>query len=434
MKNKALLVLLGGASVACDSTVNLDYQPRYFDELLASGICRAPDSVDDSQLDLSLQILSYTREGTVSLLPNDAVVIDGIPRQVEEELRSDDFEFALAANCNTEQVDPATFNACGERSDQPSPQTGLSLLGYGAALRGPGRRRPTRRRPTRGHVARQLRQPERPAGPHAVRRPEQGVGSAGRAADVLQEPRPPAVHPRRDLLLAGVVRSASATRHDGVRHPTRNRDVMVCPAGSDGATCRLDKAFDGLSQLERGEIGSTPLADALDQTYKIVINGKDTKQFNPVVILFTDGTERGDSSGSDKTLSQVTQTYANHTYGGQASPVPVIVLHLQPRLASGFKQGRDPELYALACATGGEYVFIERADEFTTSNTLEPLVANRIAGAWKLRVTSTDTIGLGAGQYLLSSELSLTLGGKKESTALTSSDDETEDTRLWFVK
>jgi hypothetical protein len=216
--------------------------------------------------------------------------------------------------------------------------------------------------------------------------------------------------------------------------PTRNRDVMVCPAGSDGATCRLDKAFDGLSQLERGEIGSTPLADALDQTYNIVINGKDTKKFNPVVILFTDGTERGDSSGSDKTLSQVTQTYANHTYGGQASPVPVIVLHLQPRLASGFKQGRDPELYALACATGGEYVFIERADEFTTSNTLEPLVANRIAGAWKLRVTSTDTIGLGAGQYLLSSELSLTLGGKKESTALTSSDDETEDTRLWFVK
>jgi hypothetical protein len=434
MKSKALLVLLGSASAACDSTVNLDYQPRYFDELLASGICRAPDSVDDSQLDLSLQILSYTREGTVSLLPNDAVVIDGIPRQVEEELRSDDFEFALAANCKTDEVDPATFNSCAERSDQPSSQTGLSLLGSSLRYEVPG-----------GDARR--------GDDRLVVLLLDNSGSLKGQPDPTQSVDPSKASDQRDERLTffkNLVRLPYIPldtyfslvwfdqRQPHITQefatPTRNRDVMVCPAGSDGATCRLDKAFDGLSQLERGEIGSTPLADALDQTYNIVINGKDTKAFNPVVILFTDGTERGDSSGSGKTLAQVTQTYANHTYGGQASPVPVIVLHLQPRLASGFAQGRDPELYALACATGGEYVFIERSDEFTTSNTLEPLVANRIAGAWKLRVSSTDTVGLGSGQYLLSSELSLTLGGKKESTALTSSDDETEDTRLWFVK
>jgi len=433
MKSKALLVLLGSAAAACDSTVNLDYQPRYFDELLASGVCRAPDSVDDSQLDISLQILSYTREGTVSLLPTDAVVIDGIPRRVDEELRSEDFEFALAANCDTSQVDPAQgYNVCAERSDQPSGQSGLSLVGSQLRYEPPGG--DARRGDDRLVVLMLDNSGSLKGQPD----PTQSVDPS-KASDQRDERltffknlvRLPYIPPQTYFSLVWFdQRQPHITQEFAT--PTRNRDVMVCPAGSDGATCRLDSDFDGLSQLERGEIGSTPLADALDQTYNIVINGKDTKAFNPVVVLFTDGTERGDSSGSGKTLAQVTQTYANHTYGGLASPVPVIIL--QPRLASGFPQGRDPELYALACATGGEYVFIERADEFTTSNTLEPLVANRIAGAWKLRVTSTDTLGLGAGQYLLSSELSLTLGGKKEATALTSNEEETEDTRLWFVK
>lgn len=108
-------------------------QRRYFDELLASGICRAPGSPDGSQIDLSLQILSYTREGTVHLTPNDEVFVDGIPRRVEDELRSEDFEFELPSECNPDEIDPAVFNACAVRADQGGRPLGLSLLG--SALR-----------------------------------------------------------------------------------------------------------------------------------------------------------------------------------------------------------------------------------------------------------------------------------------------------------
>ncbi len=420
----------GDAGVSGDAGQRL----MYFDALLASGLCRAPGSTDDSQLDLSLQILSDTREGTLSLLPGDTVLVDGMPRPVEEALSDGNFEFDVAPECSLGEVDPAVFNTCAERADAPDGQHGLALIRSGLRYEVPG-----------GDARR--------GDDRLVVLLLDNSGSLKGQPDPTQSVDPSKASDPRDERLTffkNLVRQPSIPLdtyfslvwfdqrqpHIAAEFatPTRNRDVLVCPAGADGATCRLDAALDGLSQLERGEIGSTPLGDALDQTYTIVVNGTATKDLNPVVILFTDGTEDADSSGFGKTLAQVTQTYANHTHGGQAAPVPVIVVHLQPTVSSGFARGRDPELYALACATGGDYIFIERAEEFTTSDTLVPLVANRIAGAWKLRVSSTDTLGLAPGQYLLSSELSLTLDGRRATAALTSNDDETEDTRLFFVR
>ena len=439
LKSKAVLALIAGYAAACDSTVNLDYQPRYFDQLLVSGMCRSPESSDYGQVDLSLQILSYTREGTVSLLPKDSVTMSGVPRQVSEVLNPADFACELSSDCDPSKIPAGHFQACAQLSDQPGDASGVSLL------------------------AQELRY-ETPGGATRVSDDRLVVLLLDNSGSLKGQPDPlspvekvKASDPRdeRMTFLKNVVRLPYIDRDSDIdtywslvwfdqrqphitpefATPTRNTDVIVCAAGSEGATCQTDEASDGLRRLERGETGATPLADALDQTYKIVINGDKTRGLNPVVVLFTDGVENGDSSGSGKTLGEVTLTYANHTYGGEKTPVPVIVLHLQPTIASGFPRGRDQGLYELACATGGEYIFIEQANEFTLSDTLEPLVANRLAGAWKLRSSSTDTIGLAAGGYLLSSDVSLTLGEKKVTTSLKRNKDQAaDDTRLWFVK
>jgi hypothetical protein len=434
LKSKAVLALIAGYAAACDSTVNLDYQPRYFDQLLASGMCRAPESTDYGQVDLSLQILSYTRDGTVSLLPDDAVNLSGVPRQVSDILRASDFTFSLSSDCD-QSIEAAVFQACAEPSEQPGDQTGISLLAQDLRYETPGG--PTRTSDDRLVVLLLDNSGSLKGQPDPLSPVDKAKAS---------DPRDERITFLKNLVRLPYIDSDTYfslvwfdQRQPHITPefatPTRNRDVMVCPAGSDGATCQADKEMDGLSKLERGETGATPLADALDQTYKIVINGDKTKDLNPVVVLFTDGVESGDSSGSGKTVTEVTQSYANHTYGGEKTPVPVIVVHLQPTVASGFPRGRDQALYELACATGGEYIFIERADEFTTSDTLEPLVANRLSGAWKLRVSSTDTIGIDPGAYLLSSDLSLTLSAKTVTTPLKRNKDQAaDDTRLWFVK
>jgi hypothetical protein len=190
--------------------------------------------------------------------------------------------------------------------------------------------------------------------------------------------------------------------------PTRNRDMLVCPSGDDGETCSNDASMDGLEKLTRGETGGTPLADALKQTYEVLVDGDETGDLNPVVVLVTDGVEGGDTSGSGETVESMAARFAGHTFGGEPSPVPIVVLHLQPTAASGFARGPDPALHALACATGGEYFFIADAAELATANDLAPQIAARIAGTWRLGV------GLDAAPTdpaWLSTELTATVAG-----------------------
>lgn len=426
------LTLAAGALVAtaCDSSVGLDSQRKYFDSVMAPGMCRS--SEDFSRFDVSVQILSNTREGTVSVLPDDRIA--GETNTVEEVLKPDDFTFALPATA--EGVDASKFQGFVEDSERPSDQEGIAMRGESLRFDWTGGE-------------------ERRGDDRLVVLLVDHSGSLRGQPDPLSPIDPAAASDLNDqhiTFLKGLVQAAyipsdtywSLVWFDNrlpainpvFATPTRNTDVLVCPAGDEGAGCRGDEEQDGLSQLERDESGGTPLIDALDQTYNIVINGDKVRDLNPIVVLFTDGVENGDSSGSGKTFDQVLTKYANHEYGGVITSVPVVVLHLQPTLASGFTRGRDENLYRLACATGGEYIFIERADEFTSNNRLEPMVANRIFGTWKLTVLSTDTIRFDPGRYLLSTDLSLTLGREKVTIPLTQSADQTsgDDTRLWFVK
>lgn len=102
----------------------------------------------------------------------------------------------------------------------------------------------------------------------------------------------------------------------------------------------------------------------------------------------------------------------------------------------GPSRRRSPRgLYRLACATGGEYLFLARPDEFVNNPDLAPIVASRIFGAWKLTAGSPDTAQLNAGRYLLSTDLSLALGGKSVTIPLTQGVDPlAADSRLWLVK
>jgi hypothetical protein len=144
---------------------------------------------------------------------------------------------------------------------------------------------------------------------------------------------------------------------------------------------------------------------------------------NPVVVLFTDGVEDED----ELDLSAVTAKYAERN-------VPIIVLDLQGRTVGELQVGRDQKLRDLACGTRGEYIYLQRAEEFTESPTLLPLVRNRLVGAWKLRVL-TD-IGLAAGaatETFLSTVLSATVGESENSFPMENSPG-INDSRLWFFK
>ena len=187
--------------------------------------------------------------------------------------------------------------------------------------------------------------------------------------------------------------------------PTRNRDQIL----------------DGLNnQVVFGESGGTALAQALDATYDVVIAAN--SNLNPMVVLFTDGVEDEDALD----LSAVTAKYAQNN-------VPVIVLDLQGRAGSELQVGRDRKLRDLACLTRGEYIYIERAEELTTSDSLLPRVRNRLVGAWKLRVRGDMGSAVAGNEAFLSTVLSATVGESEHSFPMENVSG-SEDSRLWFFK
>ncbi len=424
-------VLAAGAICACDSTVGLDTQRKYFDDVLVSGMCKS--TADYSHFDVAMQILSKDPvKGTISVLPNDR--ISGEPRTVEQVLSTQDFKFSLPQDHNG--VDGAQFQGFVENSSQPGPRTGVSLLPTDLRFDWTGGE--TRRSDDQlvvflvDHSGSLHGQPDPSKPPEPTKASDLNDEHVTFLKHIVNLPSIPTSTYFSLVWFDG--RQPSITKEFAT--PTRNHDVMVCPSGADqlAVDCRADEKMDGLTHVERGETGATPLIDALDQTYKVVINGDKTRALNPIVVLFTDGVETGDSSPSHVTMTDVMNEYTNHTYGGEVHPVPIIVLHLQAAASSGYPRGRDDSLYSLACATGGEYVFLEHPEDFQ-NNDLEPLISTRLFGTWHLTVSSTDVSGLDQGPYLLSSSVTLTLGETTKSAALEKPKDPTaKDSRLWFVK
>ncbi len=194
---------------------------------------------------------------------------------------------------------------------------------------------------------------------------------------------------------------------------------------------------EGLELLQRDEEGLTPLADALDSILRRVVEVPGNAELNPTVLLFTDGVERssdGMSGGdtSNATLSGPEGVIERYATAG----VPVIVLHLQSAPQAGFRRGRDPELVDLACRSGGEYIFLERAEELIESETLRAL-PGRLPGVWRLDTrTDLPLEAFAPGEYLLSTRLSFLFEARNAELDLGPDPDGLahRDNRIWLQK
>ncbi len=408
----ALLAMVAGLA-ACDSTVGLDVTRPTFTKLLAPGACKVVDQnvVPLSQLELSVMLL----DGKSGILPENRLQQE--TRAVYDLLTDNlqaSFRFARPADAQVDVAEPAF--AEGEMSGTTQGvDLGLLDLNYnytGGFLR----------RNDNLLVVLALDH----SGSLIGQDPRTQMVDISRGSDTRDERITyfqQLVNDFPESAFLSVTRFNGSLAGEGVTQdcspPTLNRDVI--------GTC--------LSQLSRGEDGFTPLADALDVALTRVIESN--TDLNPVVVMFTDGTEEGDTS--TKTLAQVQQRYVDQRLANGLEPVPVIILHLDQRANSPYPRGRSAELQDFACATGGEYIFIERAAQFTQeeASNLQTIVSNRVHGTWRLAVETTlARPQFPADNYFVSTELTVTLGGKSRSVALTRKREGSDfnDTRLWFKK
>lgn len=211
--------------------------------------------------------------------------------------------------------------------------------------------------------------------------------------------------------------------------PTTDRSVVRC----------------GLQAMARGEGGTTPLNQVLKDIYNTVI--LPNSDLNPVLVLFTDGSEEDDTISSLQGADGAINLYANgYQNNGLQAPVPVIVLHLdQKPIATadqnnggfGFSSGRDDRLMELACSTGGDYLFLEGAEEMTSGRlgSLSRIVRNRIEGTWSV-TTETGLGELAADSWYVSTTMRVNVANKQLSFAMERGDvsDPSSDSRLWLSR
>ena len=201
-------------------------------------------------------------------------------------------------------------------------------------------------------------------------------------------------------------------------NPVKNREAVQC----------------GLRALQFNEQGLTPLNETLKNVKRSII--EPNADLNPVVILFTDGVEDGDVSGDIFEPGQAAEMYQT---GINGQSIPIILMHLSAPPTSPYYEGprgRSPALQALACQTGGEYMFLSNAARFLEDYDLVKKVSGRIDGTWRLKLgTSLDASSFEPGGYLLSTALTVTLGGKERTHALQRDNSSgQEDNRAWLLK
>lgn len=206
---------------------------------------------------------------------------------------------------------------------------------------------------------------------------------------------------------------------DSTSQPLLNRDV-------------IEDELDSLTSAMRRE-GGTPLKEVMKDALSFVNEYKNDYRIS--ILLFTDGLDDlGDTSpSSDVDILNLGQEFAQ-------AKVPVHVLDLQPppTVDPQFR-GRDIELSQLSCLTGGDYLFVKSASDFTNSKRLSPILRNRIVGRWILK-TDTDLndnqIAPADAEYLLSTDLKVNVGSVSvvDSLTLSSASSGQSDNRIWFYK
>lgn len=210
--------------------------------------------------------------------------------------------------------------------------------------------------------------------------------------------------------------------------PTKKREPVKC----------------GLSSLQFNEQGLTPLNETLKRAMDAIIRPnvdplRTSKPLNPVVVVFTDGTEDGDPSGDLFGENGAASIYKTGIAG---QSVPIIFVHLSaPRTSRFFIEpsGRSKEFHKLACETGGEYLFVQSASEFLDNSVyLSRVLSNRVHGVWRMRVdTNLADTQFEPGGYLLSTTLGVILDGQQRIKELQYNPGLVygqREARLWFAK
>ena len=390
-------------SSGCDSTVGLDPTRTSFTKVIVPGACKAQD--DLGQIDFSVMLL----DGTRALLPDTR--LNGEVEPVGGLLDFDNFAFSKApSNADLNIAEPAVATL-GEGGDPQG--VGLNPIGLEFVYSGGiDRQRDPRL------VVFMLDHSGSLVGvdPFSMMfDPTRASDSDDQRISFFQQL---IGNLPNEYLLSLVSFSGDfADITPDYSTPVRNKSVIL----------------EGLNNLQFEEGGTTPLTRALDDTRSRVI--EPNAGMNPVVILFTDGVEDGDPTDSEGGFEAAIDGYANRA----GAPIPVIVIHLQPPPAVPAEQrGRSARLAELACRTGGEYIFLQNADEFTTNNNLQPAVLNRIVGVWRLSAQSTlSNAGFGPGGWLLSTQIAVTLAGRSLSADLQRARESSgtfSDTRVWFSK
>jgi hypothetical protein len=224
-------------------------------------------------------------------------------------------------------------------------------------------------------------------------------------------------------------------------NPNKTYETVLSEQGQKAevsGAALLNKRLESFELKATLELG-TPRIRALKSGLELAKNAinnppRDASQgLRPVVVLFTDGVEGGDTSGASESIADIAAQYAEQN-------IPVHVVHLQPPpTVDATLRGRDAELAALACQTRGDYLFVPKASTFSESKTLRPILSNRLDGRWVLDVQSTfgNDMAFEPGlDYFLSTALQVTLGEETRTYSVSNSEDRdpSKDQRLWMSK
>ena len=450
---------LSASALSCDSTAGIDTAAASFNELLAPSACFVDPELTD--FDLSVMLISKGDRSATSatrmLVPGDRIAQE--TQSVGELLTVNSFTFA--SDTNNSATPPAEaspeFNETVDAKQVRLTKAGLNFL-------------PTFPDGTEDSKKLVIFVVDHSISLKGVD-PETGlINSAYGSDDVDQRiaffrqltDRIEQDAPSTNIALVAMNTESSALTScddnpcitgqtaEVCSSPTRNRELTDC----------------GLGVLEYGEKGQTNLNQTLRNVMSSLI-ATNEDNFEPVVVLFTDGVEKGDPSGDlfsdtedvngngmldvpprgaapgtalDEDINKngildasTIDLYVNGPNGRQ---VPVIVFHLQANVdaaaAYGYSTGRSYALSNLACLTGGEYVFVPTADDFTQNQDLVTIAQNRLRGVWRLSVDSR-LMDVDEGGVLLSTTLSMTLAEETHRVEF-DLDQMGRDRRLWLYK
>jgi hypothetical protein len=417
------IAALGMVVSACDSTVGLDPTQPTFTKLLVPGVC--PVSSDLSQVRLSVLMLN----GESALVPESRIVnrTEGSVGVLDDLISINNFRFNKAPNdINTAISDPGVV-VSDDGSDPQKDGTTIAPVEVRFAYPGSAARQGNSKLvvlvmdhsgslsgldPMTGRPDNTIRTDYRDERISFFDQLIGGLPSNYFVSLVKMNDR------GGNITQCDPISDACGMPEQVCSNPSRNRDPVKC----------------GLRSLQFNEQGLTPLNQTLKRVMTSIV--QPNEDLNSVVIVFSDGVEDGDPSGDVLGDDGAVGLYET---GVKGNPVPIIFVHLgAPRTSRFFEgpSGRSGKFQELACRTGGEYIFLENAAEFLENSDLQPAVLHRLEGSWNLITdTSLGFEKFESGGYLLSTSMTVSLGGKERTKALQREETGAgEDSRVWLNK